>query len=58
MQKTGKFPKDGSALCETNELYVEQAYILLTSKKSGMDEKAKIEAAEDILLKMTNSENF
>ena len=57
MQKTGKFPKDGDVICEEAELYVEQAFILLSNNKTK-DEQKKIEMAQEILLMHTNSDNF
>ena len=50
MQKTGKFPIGADTKCEQNELYVEQAYIML--------EKKKFDEAQEILLKRMNSENI
>ena len=58
MQKTGKFPKDGEKICEDANLYVEQAYILLSNTNSYKDEIKRIAVAQDILLKRSNSENF
>lgn len=50
MQKTGKFPFGADQICEDNQLYAEQAYVLLEQKRQ--------DEAHQILLKRTSSKNI